>query len=81
MKNEIRTVNIEKEEEGKYKSVEITFGPHFIVRIDNEGEEGKLRFVLVATHHGFCADASEINGELEKFIYKIRDLYPQNTVD
>jgi len=81
MENEIRSVNIDKNENGKYNSIEVTFGPHFVVRIDNESNDGKLRFVLVATHHGFMADASKVGGELEEIIYKIRELYSKNTVD
>lgn len=44
----------------------IVFGPHYFVDLIQEG--GSVTFVLGATHHGFKADASELGGELERFI-------------
>ena len=38
-------------------------------------------FVLVATHHGFRADASEVDGELERIIEEIRHAHPDAEVD
>jgi len=81
MLSKINSLSIEKDQDGNIESAEISFGPHFAVRVDHEGRDESLRFVLVATHHGFMADASEVGGELEEIIYKIRNLYPQNTVD
>jgi len=72
---------VRKTEDGKYESIEIHFGPHYFVRIDHEGFNGKLRFILGATHHGFQADPTEVGGELENFIYRIRELYPHSAVD
>jgi len=75
----IREVSIEKDKGGNYKSVRIVFGPHYF--IDLFEEKGKIAFILGATHHGFKADASEVGGELEKFIYEIREKHPGNVID
>jgi len=40
-----------------------------------------VSFVLVATHHGFKADASEVDGELERIIEEVRRAHPETTVD
>ena len=42
---------------------------------------GKVDFILGATHHGFKADASEVMGELEQIINEIRLSHPDATVD
>jgi hypothetical protein len=42
---------------------------------------GAVTFVLGATHHGFKADASQVNGELEKIIYEVRGNHAANLVD
>ena len=81
MPSEIGSIETEKYSNGEYKSVHINFGPHYFVRLDHESENGRIRFVLGATHHGFQADASDIGGELETFVNRIRKLYPENTVD
>ena len=72
-------VSLEEGESTPVNRVHVRFGPHYFLEVKQDGE--KVRFVLGATHHGFLADASEIGGELEGFIYKIRELYPGNTVD
>ncbi len=52
------------------KSVEVTFGPHYQARFIQKSTT-EARFELVATHHGFGADASQVDGELEKAILLI----------
>ena len=42
---------------------------------------GAVTFVLEATHHGFKADASQVNGELEKIIYEVRGNHAADLVD
>jgi hypothetical protein len=80
MSEGIRSVGIQKNIEGQYSNVRIVFGPHYFVNLRlNEKEE--VIFGLGATHHGFKADASEVGGELETFIYEIRDAHPQNKFD
>lgn len=80
MNNGIRTVEVSKDGQGNYKSVRLVFGPHYFVELHQENEGG-VTFVLGATHHGFKADGSEVNGELEKFINEIRHSHPENVVD
>lgn len=75
---QIREVIVKQDENGGYKSVEIVFGPHYF--IDLLEEEGHLILQLGATHHGIRADASEVGGELEQFIYEIRENHPDNVV-
>lgn len=36
---------------------------------------------LLAMHHGFAAEASEVGGELEAIIYEVRRLHPHTGVD
>ena len=76
----IRTVETKKDAEGVYQHVRLVFGPHYFVELHRE-PDGKVTFVLGATHHGFRADASEVGGELEDFINEIRSAHPNNIVD
>ena len=76
----IRTVGVENGAKGNYQSVRLVFGPHYFVELHRERDED-VTFVLGAAHHGFTANTSEANGELEKFIYEIRSAHPQNLVD
>lgn len=78
--NGIRAVEVEKDGKGSYKRVRLVFGPHYFVELHRE-QDGDVTFVLGATHHGFKADASEVNGELEKIIDEIRKNHPKNLVD
>lgn len=68
-----------KNEKGEIKTVYIRFGPHYFIEIIRDGE--KTLFKLGATHHGFKADASEINGELESLINEIRNNHPEKIID
>ena len=77
--NGIRTIEIEKDENGQYKSVHIVFGPHHMLDINTE--KGKTTFSVVSTHHGFKADASTVPSELENFIEEIRENHPKNVID
>lgn len=70
----IKEISLSKDE----KHARIVFGPHYAVNIDESG--GKVSFSLVATHHGFKADASEVGGELEKFIGLVCKNYPDNCI-
>jgi len=62
------------------RKVEVRFGPHHILEISHP-EGGKAALQLVATHHGFKADASELDGELEKIINLVRDIRPDLKID
>ncbi len=76
MSHPIREVTISRNPDGTYKQVRVVFGPHYFVDIFEE--DGKVKFILGATHHGFMADASEVGGELEKIIDEIRRAHPDS---
>ena len=54
----IRTVETKKDAIGNYEQVRVFFGPHYFIELHCE-RNGKVTFVLGATHHGFKADASQ----------------------
>jgi hypothetical protein len=76
----IKEVQIEKDEQGYHTLVRVCFGPHYFVELHQESD-GKVAFVLGATHHGFKADASQVGGQLECFINEIRQAHPDSMVD
>lgn len=80
MASGIRTISVKRDTKGHYSQVKIVFGPHYFLELNCE-QNDRVIFVLGATHHGFRADASEVNGELEQFIYEIRRAHPHNLVD
>lgn len=80
MNKGIRTVQIKKDSTGNYNHVRLVFGPHYFVEL-HRGAGGSVSFTLGATQHGFKADASELNGELEKIIEEIRRAHPNMKVD
>lgn len=80
MSNGIRTVEVEENNRGDYTRVRLVFGPHYYVELHQQ-ETGGVDFVLGATHHGFRADASDVNGELERLINEVRNNHPRNAVD
>lgn len=45
-------------------------GPHHFVNIDSDGD--KTTFAVGTTQHGFRADASDVNSELEALCEEIR---------
>ena len=75
----IREVTVEKGPEGNFKSVQLVFGPHYF--LDLFEENGQVTLILGATHHGFRADASQVGGELDQFIYEIRERHPDSVTD
>lgn len=77
--NQLRDVKIKKDQDGNYENIRVTFGPHYFIEI-NAGDN-KTTFVLGVTHHDFRADASEIDGELERFINEVRSNHPNNLID
>ena len=72
-------VDVEHDANGEVRRARIRFGPHHGVEVWKDGET--TWFALVATHHGFKANASELNGELERIINQIRELNPGSAVD
>jgi hypothetical protein len=52
-------------------TVEVWFGPHFVIRVEGEG------FVsLLATHHGVRLGATEVGGELEQGLAAMGQAFP-----
>ncbi len=72
-------IETETNEKGDIEVARIRFGPHYLleVRQDSKG----VSFQLVATHHGFKADASTVSGELERIIEEVRGSHPRTAVD
>lgn len=79
MDNGIRSIETRQDGNGAYESVRVVFGPHYFVEI-HRIDDGAT-FVLGATHHGFKADASALDGELKRIIYEVREAHPQNEID
>lgn len=80
MNDGIRTIDVDKDDEGNASHVRVVFGPHYFIELHRE-DTGGVTFVLGATHHGFKADASEVKGELEGLINEVREAHPENAVD
>lgn len=76
----IREVHVDKDAHGNYEFVRLVFGPHYFVEL-RRGKSGSVSFAVGATHHGFQADASEVNGELERIIEEVRSNHPGNQID
>ncbi len=76
----IREVETSKDRDGNYDRVRIKFGPHHSVEV-KRGASGSVTFDLRYTHHGFKADASNLDGELEQIINSVRDDFPGNSID
>jgi hypothetical protein len=60
------------------QEISLNLGPHYSLRIKG-GPHPSIS--LTVTHHGVTLDASEINGELEKAIYRLRKVYPRAKLD
>ena len=58
------------------ENVKIVFGPHYFVDIMKDNDQ--VKFVIGTTHHGVILDASEIDGELEEVIEKIKTDNPSS---
>lgn len=77
--NGIRNVDLSMADTGD-SYVEIEFGPHHRVRIEENGDD--VTFSLVATHHGFKASANdELPTSLEETIRTVRDNHPEFAID
>jgi hypothetical protein len=80
MENEIRSVEVDQGPDGKYRSVQIVFGPHYFIDLRPD-ENQVLTLYMGYTHHGFKAHAADVMDELEKFIEEIRKKHHENAVD
>ena len=79
-KSGIRSISYQRDNDGTFKKVRIVFGPHHFLELHAEAD-GKVDFWLGATHHGFRADATEVNSELYKILEAVRAKFPENTLD
>jgi hypothetical protein len=76
----IRSVVVEGNRESGYKRVQVLFGTNYFLEIvDND--DGRIDFVLGAHHTGFKADASELQGELYRYINEIKERHPESASD
>jgi hypothetical protein len=75
----IRAVVVEGDRQRGYKRVQVLFGTNYFLEIvDNDG---RVEFLLGAHHTGFKADASELNGELQKYISEIQQRHPESAFE
>jgi hypothetical protein len=75
----IRSVVVEGNRESGYKRVQVLFGTNYFLEIvDNDG---RIEFLLGAHHTGFKADASELQGELHKYISEIKERHPESAFE
>ena len=75
----IRSVVVEGNRESGYKRVQVLFGTNYFLEIvDNDG---RIEFLLGAHHTGFKADASELQGELHKYISEIKERNPESAFE
>ena len=72
----IEMPEITKDAGGRVTAVRFAFGPHYFVEV--ELEAGNTMFYFGSTHHGVRADASEVMGELERFIEELKAAHPAN---
>jgi len=75
----IRSVVVEGSRESGFRRVQVLFGTNYFVEIVDR--DGKVDFTLGAHHTGFKADASDINGPLQKFIAEIEERHPENALE
>jgi hypothetical protein len=75
----IRDVKLKKDDKGTIQHVRIVFGPHYFVELHDS--ENTVSFSVGYTHHGFKADASDVNGELEQLVNEIRRRFPEKAID
>ncbi|HEX2230129.1 MAG TPA: hypothetical protein VHM64_23585 [Candidatus Binatia bacterium] len=74
----IRSVVTEGDRQSGYKRVQVLFGTNYFLEIvDNDG---RIEFLLGAHHTGFKADASELQGELHKYISEILERHPESAL-
>ena len=75
----IRAVVTEGDRQNGYKRVQVLFGTNYFLEIVES--DGRVEFLLGAHHTGFKADASELNGELQKFISEVQQRHPESAFE
>jgi hypothetical protein len=75
----IRSVIVEGNRESGYKRVQVLFGTNYFLEIVDK--DGRVEFLLGAHHTGFRADASEIQGQLQKYISEVKERHPESAFE
>ena len=75
----IRSVVVEGNRESGYKRVQVLFGTNYFIEIVNN--DGRVEFLLGAHHTGFKADASELQGQLQKYISEVKERHPESAFE
>jgi hypothetical protein len=76
---QIRSVVVEGNRESGYKRIQVLFGTNYFLEI--VANNGHVDFVLGGHHTGFKADASEINGELQRYISEVMERHPESALE
>jgi hypothetical protein len=63
---------------GGVEAVVVRLAPHYVVVITGGA---KPTVSMACTHHGFVAEAFELNGQLEQVINHVRQSFPKLRVD
>jgi hypothetical protein len=63
---------------GGVEAVVVRVAPHYLIVITGGA---KPTVSMACTHHGFVAEAFEVNGQLEQVINHIRKRFPELRVD
>ena len=80
MHDGIRQADVQTDANGVITNVRLVFGPHHFVDLHRR-EAGGVDFVMGTTHHGFLADASVADSQLERIIKEVREAHPDLAVD
>ena len=75
----IRSIVVEGSRETGYKRVQVLFGTNYFLEIVDS--DGRISFLLGAHHTGFKADASEPQGQLQKFITEIQQRHHESSFE
>ena len=75
----IRSVVVEGTREAGYKRVQVLFGTNYFLEIVEDA--GRVELLLGAHHTGFKADASELQGELHKYISEVKEHHPESAFE
>jgi len=80
LRGNIREVNITRDKEtGRYRHVRLVFGRHHYINL--EENEGRVTVEIGATHHGVVFNATNVGGELDRVIDRLRNDFPGNVTD
>jgi hypothetical protein len=75
----IRSVVVEGGRESGYRRIQVLFGTNYFLEVVDD--DGRISFLLGAHHTGFKADASELEGELHKYISEILERHPESALE